>query len=82
MTIYKPIKKLATEAANLAVKLAKGKPVVATAATFNQKINVPSVLLEVITVTKENLKSTVIADGFHSYEEVYGSIPAEQKPAK
>jgi len=82
MTIYKPIKKLATEAANLAVRLAKGKPVIATATTFNQKINVPSVLLEVIAVTKDNLKSTVIADGYHSYEDVYGNIPADQKPAK
>lgn len=82
MTIYKPIKKLATEAANLAVKLAKGKPIIATATTNNQKIDVPSVLLEVIAVTRDNLKSTVIADGFHSYEDVYGNVPADQRPAK
>src|SRR5262245_4919503 len=82
MTIYKPIKKLATEAANLAVNLAKRKPVIATATVFNQKINVPSVLLEVIAVTKDNLKDTVIADGYHSYEDVYSSIPADQRPAK
>lgn len=82
MTIYKPIKKLATEAANLAVKLAKGKPVIATATTNNQKIDVPSVLLEVIAVTRDNLKSTVIADGYHSYEDVYGNVPADQRPAK
>jgi D-xylose transport system substrate-binding protein len=82
MTIYKPIKKLATEAAGLAVKLARGKPVVATATTNNQKIDVPSVLLEVITVTRDNLKSTVIADGFHSYEDVYSNVPADKRPAK
>ena len=82
MTVYKPIKKLAEEAANLAVKLARGKPVIATATTFNQKINVPSVLLEVIAVTKDNLKSTVIADGYHSYEDVYRNVPEDQRPAK
>lgn len=81
MTIYKPIKKLATEAAYLAVKLAKGKPVIATATTNNQKIDVPSVLLEVISVTRDNLKSTVIADGYHSYEDIYSNIPADQRPA-
>jgi len=82
MTIYKPIKKLATEAANLAVNMAKGRPIIATATTPNGKINVPSVLLEVIAVTKDNLKQTVIADGFHSYDDVYRNVPADQRPAK
>jgi D-xylose transport system substrate-binding protein len=81
MTIYKPIHKLANAAAELAVKLAKRMPVIATATTNNGKMDVPSVLLEVITVTRDNLKSTVIADGFHSYQDVYGSIPADQRPA-
>jgi len=82
MTIYKPVKRLATEAAELAVKLAKGKPVIATASTNNQKINVPSVLLEVIAVNRDNLKSTVIADGFYSYEEIYGAVPDDERPIK
>jgi D-xylose transport system substrate-binding protein len=78
MTIYKPIRKLATAAAELAVRLGKRQPVVAKSTTTNGKIDVPSVLLEVITVTRENLKSTVIADGFHSEAEVYGANPAAQ----
>lgn len=82
MTIYKPIHKLANSAAELAVKLARRKPVIATATTNNGQIEVPSVLLEVITVTRENLMSTVIADGYHSYEDVYGNVPADQRPAK
>ena len=81
MTIYKPIHKLANAAAELAVKLAKKMPVIATATTNNGKMDVPSVLLEVITVTRDNLKSTVIADGYHSYQDVYGNIPADQRPA-
>jgi D-xylose transport system substrate-binding protein len=78
MTIYKPIHKLATAAAELAVKLGNRAPVVAGDTTNNGKIEVPSVLLEVITVTRENLKSTVIVDGFHSLADVYRNVPAEQ----
>lgn len=82
MTIYKPIHKLAHAAAELSVRLAKRNPVVATATVHNGKIDVPSVLLEVVTVTRDNLMSTVIADGYHSYEDVYGNVPADQRPAK
>ncbi len=82
MTIYKPIKHLATSAAKLAVDLAKGKPVIARDGLDNGKIKVPSVLLEVVTVTPENLQSTVIADGFHAFDEVYRNIPEAQRPAR
>lgn len=82
MTIYKPVRHLAENAARLAVLLAKGKPVIAKDAVSNGKIEVPSVLLEVVTVTSENLSSTVIADGFHSYEDIYRGMPESQRPAK
>ena len=72
MTIYKPLKNLATQAAELAVKLAKRQPVIARASVNNGKIDVPSVLLNVVAVTKENLDETVIKDSFHSREKVYG----------
>lgn len=73
MTIYKPVKRLATKAAEIAVKMAQGKPVVATAELSNGKVQVPSVLLDVIPVTKDNLRETVIKDGFHTEKEVFGS---------
>jgi D-xylose transport system substrate-binding protein len=73
MTIYKPLKVLATKAAENAVALAKGKPLIATATVENGKIDVPSIFNPVYTVTKENLRSTVIKDGFHSEAEVFGS---------
>jgi ABC-type xylose transport system substrate-binding protein len=38
----------------------------------NQQIDVPSILLEVTTVTKENIESTVIADGLHPRERIFG----------
>lgn len=71
MTIYKPIRRLANAAAVLAVKLARGKPVIAYSAINNGKIEVPAVRLEVVTVARDNLETTVIADGFHKREEVY-----------
>ena len=68
MTIYKPIKNIASSAAELAVKMASKKPVIARNAVNNGKIDVPSVLLEVTIVDKENVRETVVKDGFHTEE--------------
>lgn len=73
MTIYKPLSRLATQAAELAVKLARREPVVARGEIANGRRQVPSVLLEVVSVTKDNLRETVVADGFHGDEEVFGA---------
>jgi D-xylose transport system substrate-binding protein len=72
MTIYKPVQNLARRAAEVAVALAKGKPVIAQGESDNGRIKVPSIFHDVVTVTKTNVDSTVITDGFHSREEVYG----------
>ncbi|HYQ28859.1 MAG TPA: substrate-binding domain-containing protein, partial [Polyangiaceae bacterium] len=72
MTIYKPVAALARRAAEVAVALATGKPVVAKAELDNGKRQVPTILLDVVTVTKDNVDSTVVKDGFHSREEIYG----------
>ena len=72
MTVYKPIKTLATRAAEMAVRLGQGKPVVATAVIKNDQAQIPSVLFPTVIVTKDNIDSTVIADGFHTHAEVYG----------
>ncbi|GAC1653581.1 MAG: sugar ABC transporter substrate-binding protein [Candidatus Dormibacteraceae bacterium] len=67
MTVYKAIKAEAEAAASLAVQLAKGqKP---DSSTVNGKTNnkagdVPSVLLVPVAVTKSNIVTTVIQDGF------------------
>ncbi len=73
MTVYKPIENLARRGAELAVDLARRRPLFASDATFNGEREVPSVLLEVVAVTRDNLRETVIADGFHSEAEVYGN---------
>ncbi len=72
MTVYKPIKKLARKAAQLAVKLASGKPFSATGKINNGAKDVPTIYIPVKTVTKDNMDSTIIKDGFHSKEAVYG----------
>ena len=71
MTVYKPIQKLATGAAAAAVKLATRRPLVARSEIDNGQVAVPSILLEIVAVTKENIDETVIADGFRPKDEVY-----------
>jgi D-xylose transport system substrate-binding protein len=72
MTIYKPLKKMADEAATAAVNMAKGKPVIASGAVNNGKGDIPTLYNTVYAVTKNNMKETVIKDGFYKESEVYG----------
>ncbi len=80
MTIYKPLRTLAQSAAEMAVKLAQHRVVVARQSVDNGKIMVPAALSEVVTVTKENMVETVVKDGFHGYEEVYRGVPESARP--
>ena len=72
MTVYKPIKTLAKETAELVVGLAKGEEIAINRKINNGKIEVPAVFLYPIQVNDSNLEETVIADGFHSEEDIYG----------
>ncbi len=72
MTVYKPIKELASSAAELAVQLAKHEVVYAPNLINNGQKNVPAKFLAVTVVTKSNIRETVIADDFHSEADVYG----------
>jgi len=72
-TIYLAIKKQAETSAQLAVDAANGKA--APAGLVNAKVDngagqVPSVLLSPISVTKDNIKDTVIKDGFLTPAEI------------
>jgi len=82
MTIYKPLHLEAQNAAETAVKLARHQVVVARQTVDNGKIQVPSLLSEAITVSKENLLETVVRDGFHSYDDVYRGVPDAERPKK
>lgn len=78
MTVYKPLTLLAGQAADVAVKMAQRKPIIARAETDNGKMKVPSILLDIVAVTKENMMDTVVKDSFRKKEDVYQG--AEAKP--
>lgn len=80
MTVYKPIKEIATTVAQAAVSLAKGEQIQTDSTVNNGKVDVPSILLDPIEVTQENLLDTVIKDGFHKLEDVYKNVPKSQWP--
>ena len=71
MTVYKPIRSLANLAARNAVRLAEGEPVDTATTVNNGMKDVPSMLLEPISVDKDNLEYTVISDGFQKREDVF-----------
>jgi D-xylose transport system substrate-binding protein len=64
MTVYKPIAQEAAAAAKVAIALAKGQKPATNAQSANKGKQTASVLLHPISVTKDNIKSTVISDGF------------------
>lgn len=76
MTVYKPIKNLATRAAEVAVQLASRKPVIARDELDNGKTRVPSIFLDIVSVTKENMMDTVVKDGFLKREDVFKGAEA------
>lgn len=75
MTVYKPIKNLAHRAAELAVDMARRKVIVARAEIDNGQHPVPSILLDIVSVTRDNLRETVVKDGFRSETDVFGTKP-------
>ena len=72
MTVYKPIIKLAPAAVDAAVAIAKGQKPQTTRFVNNGRIDVPSILIEPISVDKTNIEETVIKDGFHTREAIFG----------
>lgn len=71
MTIYKAIKPEAEQAAELAASLAQGKtPSLQTTKVNNGKKDVDSVILTPVAVTKDNIKSTVVADNFWTVAQI------------
>lgn len=71
MTVYKSIKLEAEQAATLAANFAQGKSQPPTSVNSNNgKINVPSFILTPVAVTKENIKTAVVDDGFYTVEQI------------
>jgi D-xylose transport system substrate-binding protein len=71
-TIYKPYEKLAATAAELAMTLGKSGECERSFQTVSNGARlVPAVLHDAMVVNKENLKLTVISEGYQTEEEVY-----------
>jgi D-xylose transport system substrate-binding protein len=73
MTVYKATLKETDAAAQIAVALAQGEEVpegLVNGETDNGATSVPSVLLEPVEVTIDNIQDTVIKDGFQSPDEI------------
>ena len=73
MTVYKAIKLEAEAAAELAVSLGKGQAAPSTmqlSKVNNGTKDVPSVLLTPVAVFKDNIKTTVVADGFWTVKQI------------
>lgn len=71
MTVFKDVGTLAEKAAETAVQMAKGATVSAPDKVNNAKIDVPSILLEPVVVTKDNIDKALIDTGWFTKEQVY-----------
>lgn len=80
MTVYKPIKNLATESARLSMKMIKGDSITPDSKVNNGQKDVDSILLTPVSVNKDNMADTIIKDGFHKVEDVYKNLPQDQWP--
>jgi D-xylose transport system substrate-binding protein len=75
MTVYKPLAKLATRAAQLAMAIATRTPFPYDALQDNKSGTlIPSYIEAPLAVGKDNMDETIIRDGFHSAEDVYRNI--------
>ncbi|ADH60107.1 D-xylose ABC transporter, periplasmic substrate-binding protein [Thermoanaerobacter mathranii subsp. mathranii str. A3] len=76
MTVFKDVRVLARKAAQIAVMLAQGKEVKdipeINKTVNNQKIDVPSLLLTPVVITKDNIDKELIDSGWFTREQVYG----------
>jgi D-xylose transport system substrate-binding protein len=79
MTVYKPVGNEAAVAAEEAVRLAKGERTRADREINNGKIGVPAILLKPIVVTRENIKATVVKDGFQKLKSINQGLSADQQ---
>ena len=71
ITIYKPIESLVYATINAAVKIADGKaPSNMNITVYNGKKLVPAILLKSQVVNRQNIKMTVVSEGFITEKEL------------
>lgn len=74
MTVYKPIKHLAEGTVELINKMLESKEFESNEYINDGKYDIPYIKFDVIPVNNDNMKETVIKDGFHNEEDVYRNI--------
>ncbi|MBP3953234.1 sugar ABC transporter substrate-binding protein [Bacillus suaedae] len=72
MTVYKSIVLIAERAAELAIQVASGEEITTESTVNNGQADIPSILLEPIAVTAENIRETIIKEGHLSESDIYG----------
>ncbi len=82
MTIYKPVEDLARRAVHAAIELAGTQTLQADELIHNGRVDVPFIRLAPVMVTQESILDTVIADRFHSYDDVFRNVPESQRPPR
>ena len=88
VTVYKPVRQLATVSAKIAFDLAKKEKPEDIIKNLGFKVNyidngfkkVPTILLDPVFVTKENMYQTVVKDGWQTLDRVYTNVPKAQWP--
>jgi len=79
MTVYKSVTNEGVRAAEEAVRLAKGEKAQADGTMSNGKINVPTIMLKPVVVTKDNIKTTVVKDGFQTLKSINQGLSEAQQ---
>jgi D-xylose transport system substrate-binding protein len=79
MTVYKPVTQEAERTAEEAVRMAKGEKIEMGRTINNGKIEVPTILLKPIAVSRTNIKETVVKDGFQTLVSINRTLPEEQQ---
>ena len=79
MTVYKPIINEAVRAAEEAVHLARSEKTDAVGTISNGKVKVPAILMTPVLVTKDNIKTTVVKDGFQTLKSINQGLSKDQQ---
>lgn len=76
MTVYKPVEKLASRAAECAILLAKGESIEGddVSSINDGTYNIPYIGLTPVAVNADNMNEVIINSGFHLKEDVYLNV--------
>lgn len=76
VTIYKPVEKEAVAAADAVIEIIEGKtPTAINAKEYDGSYYIPSIILEPVAVTKDNIDEVIVDSGFHRADDVYLYAP-------